>query len=905
MTTMIKIRRMKLVNFSGIQIATKRESIEFTRSDNPICLLIGANGSGKTTLMTELSPSNFEHLQGRTEKRIVDDKVGIKELDIEFNNRYLYKIVITYDKKTSCSIKKFDMNSGEEIGELNPTGNVNSYMEIIEQELGYTKSYINIGFLNSRITDVVNMSATNRSNYLQVWLPQISEYVDSYNIALKKNNVLKKQIDLLNNEIGKLSDTDYDIIINNYNSSLLELQSELASKQEIYTQKKTYIDLIKSNYSKQQISEKVSALMMRISNSNQKRDMLLQEVKSISKYMGTQGKNVLQNDITHNEKQAAVISNELNSIDNNLLQLQSAIEEEQKQFNANYHNDFIAITNTLRQIETDMSSFLGLKQNYLNNKDIPRELDNFTTKDIDLYVTLVEDLNTYYTKISTIINPDYLLNFNVFENYVQKTHENTVKYKEIIEKTSQNILLLSNQLYNLENSTITKEILDLRPNGCNTSCGIVNEILRFINPEQEINALKQKLASAISEETEYKSSLEHNQKLTIDNKTALYLINELNDKLYKQKEFIIRLPEKLRDIFSDQDVCVIFSKIPELLLHYKDYEEYVYLIDKIRTSEDVMKTAKVNYQLLEKQERNYKIYQNLLDDQKIKNQKRTELITHYKTITDTVTKLKSLTKLQEENNSLIEIFNSECKLLAQDKELLKVMINEWYVKGSLIDTTIILENDIITLKNNIQQIIEKLEEIRNRKNSILTLTNTRNTLLEKQKKIEILMQIWSVRSGYPNLLMDEFLDTLVVQINKDLQEHWGSSLRIENFNIGSNEFSIPVYRDEKLLSDVSECSDGERATLALAISFAIIEINLKHKPYNSIRLDEVDAIFDSERRRIFLELISNRLISLNCVDAYIISHNTNLNSIPADCIILKDANVDDIDLSNKTVIFQI
>jgi predicted ATP-binding protein involved in virulence len=128
---MLKIQRLKLINFAPIKKAIGLNEIELNRenSNNTILLLLGANGSGKTTILTEATPSVLEHLKGRTQSRILPGKVGKKEIDILKDFKILYKIEIIYDKTTKCFIHKYNKFTNEDLGELNPNGNVKTYYD--------------------------------------------------------------------------------------------------------------------------------------------------------------------------------------------------------------------------------------------------------------------------------------------------------------------------------------------------------------------------------------------------------------------------------------------------------------------------------------------------------------------------------------------------------------------------------------------------------------------------------------------------------------------------------------------------------------------------------------------------------------------------------------------------------
>ena len=183
-----------------------------------------------------------------------------------------------------------------------------------------------------------------------------------------------------------------------------------------------------------------------------------------------------------------------------------------------------------------------------------------------------------------------------------------------------------------------------------------------------------------------------------------------------------------------------------------------------------------------------------------------------------------------------------------------------------------------------------------------TLIESRDSLIKKKKRYEVLANIWSPKIGYPSWEMEEFLDTLTEQTNSDLEKMWGGNLKIEQFEIGATDFKIKINRNGKILDDVTDCSDGEQSTMALAISFAIIEINLRYRKYNVLRFDEVDGPFDDTRRRSFMETLVSRVPSLDCGNLFIITHNNEFSDADADLIILDGAN-EDINFANKNVIY--
>jgi len=210
-----------------------------------------------------------------------------------------------------------------------------------------------------------------------------------------------------------------------------------------------------------------------------------------------------------------------------------------------------------------------------------------------------------------------------------------------------------------------------------------------------------------------------------------------------------------------------------------------------------------------------------------------------------------------------------------------------------------LEKDIATLKADIEKCNAFIT-------SRGTLEQRKESLTVKQNTYELLYQIWNPRTGYPSIIIKDFLDEVVDITNRDLEAIWGGLLTVSNFALSENEFRVPIIRGNTPLNDVCECSTAEKSTMALAISFGIIEVSTAANLYNIVRIDEADGGFDEMRRQSFLDMISNRLADMSCENAIIITHNQCFENTPCDVILLKDYSsvTTASSLVNKNVLYK-
>ena len=247
---MVNLIRLKLVNFIGIYLGTglKEFEIDRSKSNNNIILIIGHNGSGKTSLISELTPLPLEHIGARNKSRIIPNTIGVKELDYLVDNYVLYKIKIVYDpsKTTKCYITKHI--DGKEI-DLNPNGNVESYLDVIEHELHMKKNYTNVGFLcgNNDKKNFVAMSPTERNNYISEWMPEISEFLNAYKLTGKLLTKLKKDIENYNKQIGNISSINYELELNFLNSNIENVSKQIKDIDTKIIQLNTYQEQLRKN----------------------------------------------------------------------------------------------------------------------------------------------------------------------------------------------------------------------------------------------------------------------------------------------------------------------------------------------------------------------------------------------------------------------------------------------------------------------------------------------------------------------------------------------------------------------------------------------------------------------------------------------------------------------------------
>ncbi|MNE88811.1 hypothetical protein D3C80_1861510 [compost metagenome] len=98
------------------------------------------------------------------------------------------------------------------------------------------------------------------------------------------------------------------------------------------------------------------------------------------------------------------------------------------------------------------------------------------------------------------------------------------------------------------------------------------------------------------------------------------------------------------------------------------------------------------------------------------------------------------------------------------------------------------------------------------------------------------------------------------------------------------------------------CSQGERAFIGIAISFALVSHSIDM--YNIMRVDEVDGTLDESYRPAFIPVLEEQMDSIQGEQAFIITHNNMFDNYPVD-VIRTDRTMNVDNYKNVNIIFDV
>ena len=907
---MVNLIRMKLVNFIGIYLGTglKEFEIDRSKSKNNIILLIGDNGSGKTTIISEMTPFPLEHnLGSRNKSRILKDQIGVKELDYLVDGFVLYKIKIIYDpnKSTKCFITKH--LDGKEI-DLNPNGNVESYLDVIEHELHIKKNYTNVGYLcgSGNSKNFISMTPTERNTYISEWMPEIAEFLDAFKVSTKLLSKFKKDIDNYNKQIGTMSSINYELELNFLNTNIENVSKQLKDVESKIVQLNTYQDQISINVKDMQyISTCIYKYKQFVESHNKDYENLINKYSSLSSinlndniedkvYKIEKNLESLHKELMHIEETIAILTSEISSNE-------SLLNNDEKLTSV----DIETINNMITRNKETLNSIYETIDEY-------KEKYNSDDAELNTYYKIYSDIKGFYQKLdaqflylNNLISLDTIRNMENLEETINNKEQRLITVNEMYKTLFEKLTFINNEIYKYEHGNLDTEILMKRPDFCkNNHCGIVEELLKYLNPKDNLKELYENSKELLNKTNELQDEKQMLEQTLTEYKKGLSYYKEIINFLYKNNDLVSSMPSILTEYFIKEpsDIYIKSNEIKTLIDDFYSYSSIVIKRDEIEKSindlENLKNMVTNNSKIQSKiTELNTK-YDNSIRSKEIildKIKKDSSLLNIYKNAKDII----------EERDFEFEKFNTISENLKKWKNVLNIWNKTTYIYNS---NKQYLENVLYVQKTNLENELLQLNKKRDEMTTFFIskrqIETLRNEIQSKFNRVNILNKIWSPKVGYPSWKIEEFLNNLTIKTNEDMNSMWGSNLKISEFKLDASEFSIKMEKDGVEIKDASLCSQGERETINAAISFSIIESNIENNGYDVLRLDEVDGPLDEKRRIGFIDMIQKRVDEMNCDSCFIITHNGEFEDIPCDIILLLGAKVPEAKLKNKNILYR-
>lgn len=150
--------------------------------DNSIISIVGANGSGKSFLLSSVHPYGSSDRYNKAYP-VIPEKPGYKKIVYDIDG-VLYETIHEYvphknTHKCKSYLNRIVNNNTEE---LNPTGNVEIYKDLVYKHLKFNSDIFDIGFISFKANGITG-TPTNRRNVLESTVDMSLLNKMKYNVA--------------------------------------------------------------------------------------------------------------------------------------------------------------------------------------------------------------------------------------------------------------------------------------------------------------------------------------------------------------------------------------------------------------------------------------------------------------------------------------------------------------------------------------------------------------------------------------------------------------------------------------------------------------------------------------------------------------------------------------------------
>lgn len=865
------LKRLKLVNYGGIYngMGLYEIEIDFTKCRNKIVLIKGDNGSGKSTIESALKPLPDDN------SSFISGVNASKEIEyIDEVNGLIYSITYIHECKNQSRIskgyfKKIFPNGN--VIDLNPSGNISSCKEMINEELDLDANYITLTQLSSTKRGIADLRPAERKRYVNSILSSTDVYNTMYKTLSKKASTYKALMNSISSKIDNVGNTvQLQEELKSIESKISETEKLMEQHNEVINKEKGMLLSIDPN---NEISNRIETYTESTKTYSNKKDEFSKQLNKIYS--------------TDPNLSTIVINKEiLDKLNQDIIDTKYLIESTKERIN----NLIKEREQEASRLEDETAKLKSINSG-MNLIEIKRIKDDLTSRKEKIRKRWgdIVDLNT-------ITHDEFMIAYEAIKQMIEILNQPIelipsdnieIEYLDIL----RNIERLDNEIEDtavfrnkIEVNEYKLDILEQRPSDCNNnSCPFIADALKAKKIIDELMEQRKGFAS-ISELNKQKESYEQKLSNIERNKRLL--------EIYNTNRIIL---SKLQLNLDTYENCVVslsrdrFMILPTL----SGFIEY---------SNDL-----IEYKSIDKDLNDISVKYNALYNQK-------DLINM---ITDSINRLNTninedtikINAMNEEISSLTKKYNDMCKLcvsledifnlrasLNECEESLRILNEEIEKDRSNIDRIEKLNSDIDKLNVNISELKSQLEPLRKTAESLryrITLSVEYSKEYEQYNmmytKIETLKYYCSPTTGIQLLFANMYLNKIMDNANKILSRLFGGTFALLPLIITESEFRIPVaVRGGINHDDITSMSSAQISLISMIISISLL--SQTSTKLNIIVGDEIDAPFDSENRREFMNILTQLMGLVNSSQCVLISHNSEIPLNNCDVILLKNEN---------------
>ncbi len=880
---------LKLTNYIGIYngMGLNEIFIDFTKCLHKTIIIRGMNGSGKSTLFKALNvlpDPNDQFIPGMPASK----EVGIFDNGISYYITCIHGIKNNGDREvTKVYFKK--CTDGVNYIELNPSGNVTAYKDLLYEELSLDANFIALSQLSSEEKGLASKKPAERKRFVNSIISSLEVYNGIYKTLSKKSSMYKTMINSVSTKLAQLGDPeltkknleDYSnrsAQVTLKRDQLLETLGSLKSQLALLDPDGSIQESYKQALSDLKIAEHdIKAVDQSIKAQYEKHelDMMGDSVLALHK---------VQQQITNIQMDTQILKTSLTSIlADREAESKVLMNKQQRLSSFDNVNAFQEVSDEIASLRAENESIKG-KFIMIGVNDI----SNLTKDEYIIALNTLTSLKDQVKSFSSEFDNDIIEeSWNKFTNAESLPDTSVLVRRK--EEAETNLDSLNKEYDKISERVKTLEKLSLRPTNCN------NDECPFIKEAVE------------NSKGNYPQVLD-NLSIQISNlKEESYTLNIQIERMIKISNCMNRIRSTVRDIEVHSS---ILRKMPNGEL-YSNPMEFFYRLMRGDIFEEISTlNAFIDYSnMIDIYNHNNAVINQLEADLKVyKNQQDAidELVSEIEALNF---KIKGLEDRVVETNQKIES-NDTLRIMLSKQETAYITINELKDQKKEIENRFIeATSKVKTLEDSMEAIKIQLEQLKTISSQLTECDQTIASINREKEKysrsldlmkeyteefqslskdydfVEKIKYYSSPTTGIQLVFMELYMGKIIALANELLSLLFSGEYVLQPFIINESEFRIPCLGSGYINDDISSMSSAQISMISMIISFSLLYHSSSR--FNIMKLDEIDGPLDSENRIMFINVLNKIMEIMNVEQCILISHNSELQSMYSDVILLK------------------
>jgi DNA repair exonuclease SbcCD ATPase subunit len=918
----MRITRLKLVNFIGIKHGMGRDEIEIkfpTDGKNRITMIAGQNGSGKSTIMSQLQP--YKDSFDDRSVLIVEHREGRKEIDIlgdDGSTKYTIQHIYPADlKETGATVSCFIQEDGVE---LNPSGTVRSFEDVVKAKFGITKDYFQIGKVGTNTQSFINLTTTERKEFFSRLIPSVEKYQAAYDEATSKFKASKDRVSDIGASLRKYADRkSIEAAISDANGKIKQAEASSAS----LTGRKAVLESKNAELSEAMAKADYASAKERLRSDDAKlAAYAAAQSRFEADYSGMSVSDCIKK---KSALEAAIAKDEADSnaqaiIKNNSASVIAACENDSASARLKLEGmatgDLKAIGDSIDTDEDRLKSasnimmFNPFASAVFSSEDGRYDERKGIRKDFQYSLSRFEEFMSYAESHHKDLNafdirPDKTNVESFFGEGFAEVYMNQAKARREALEGRQSLIEAKNSEYGVKSANIEKlSILEKRPKACSIDdCPFIKDALAYANLPQELSLLDKEITDA-------KALLKEDQTAA----DRLSDVGKLHD------EFVIYYGAMKP---RDNPVLAYFvaqsrkSLAGALGLPLNDLRA---LAEKtVASAKEAIEGGQAIADLTESVARQKSRFASISESEKTRQylnaviaDKTASQSAEAKKLAAASEEIARLSSDKAASESALketeEYISSktESEGVRAEAESLRSVVSDYEAKDAAkkandaeLGTIASQMRDVESLRSSLQGSVRQYEAaIANIDALDKELASVKGDYSDRKTIRDSL----DPRKGIPLLFVQAYLGQTEKIANDLLDLAYGGRFKIL-FVPTDKDFFIKVIEGSNTKDDITLASQGEIAMTTVSISLALIEQSMGR--FNSVCLDEIDGPLDSSNRRSFISILKSQIDKMGIEQVFVISHNDAFDAESMDLIILPGSGVDREGefMANKRVVF--